>query len=449
VKSYLFALAVVVVVLAAPLVRSACADARGDIEARDYASIQAAIDANPGRMIHVAAGEYQVDEPIEIHTSETGLFGYGTIIQTNPDAAIVNIRGTEGTRLDGLTLTRPDGKRRTHRAGLHLARCDRFRLTNLRILDNHSDNAAVRIENGHHGRIEGCEIVNYKRIGVDDRTASPLYGYAFHAIIGDGIIVTASTYITIAHNTVAERRVDSSPAAKQQYQLGQLTEGRQPTRKGQLAPAGDYVPHWHQGSAIVVTSPEQTRYVLVTGNFIENAAQGVDLHADHVTFSANIIHTAFVGIKCMHGARNVVITGNNVSQTDLWGLVMQPGTASHAAENGRPPNVTRGNIIANNVFADCGYGRDYHNWKSSDSRNVLQFESGPMPDNPPLGDIVVQGNIIYDPGRDGPVEDGNGAGPRFNYAVFIDPRLDLKSFRFTGNLFHPGQRGVSNVAIEP
>ncbi len=416
-------------------------------------SIQAAIDANPGRMVHVPPGEHRIDRPLVIRTDNTGLHGHGTIIQTNPEAGIIDIQDAAGVRIESLTLTRPEGKRETQRDAVRAIRCDRLRLTNLRIIDNRSSNASIRVHDSHHGRIEGCEITNYKRIGIDDRTTSELYGYAFRVILGDGIIIKTSSDMMVLNNAIVEHNIYPTEEAKNKHGLGRLTEGRKPTRKGRFAPPGDYAPHWHQGSAIVVTSPTSTNHVLIRGNMIENAAQGVDIHADHVTFTGNVIHHAFVGIKCMHGSRNVVITNNNVSHNDLWGLIMQPGTASHEGrgktegEQGKPatrPNATRGNLIANNVFSDFGYGYDFHNWKGSDSRSVLQFESGPLPENPPLSDVVVQGNLIYDSGRD---HASGPAAPRYNYAVYLGPKLDPGNFSFSGNRFNPGQRGVCNVEL--
>jgi hypothetical protein len=410
-------------------------------------SIQAALDANPGRMVHVPPGEHHIDRPLVIRADHTGLYGYGTIVQTNPAAGIIEIERAVGVRIELLTLTRPAGKTETGRDGIRVEGGEHIRLTGVRILNNQSTSAAIRVTGSRHVRIAGCEITNYKRIGVDDRTTSELYGYAFRAVLGDGMIVKTSTDVLILNNTIVERAVASTEEAKKQHGLGRLVEGRQPTRKGRFAPPGDYAPHWHQGSAVVVTSPELTRHVLIRGNLIENAAQGVDIHADHVTLTGNVIHHAFVGIKCMHGSRNVIITDNNVSNVDLWGLVMLPGTASHdgsTAEENRPaaePNVTRGNLIANNIFSNFGYGHDYHNWMGSDSRNVLQFESGPLETNPPMRDVVVQGNVVYN-------TDTSAAGDaRYNHAVYLDPKLDARTFRFSGNLFHPGKRGVANVEL--
>jgi len=297
-------------------------------------------------------------------------------------------------------------------------------------------------------------VLNYKRIGVDDRTASDLYGYAFRVIDGTGILATQCGGVLIQDNRVVERTIYPTEQTKEAHRLGEFTEGREPTKKGRLAPAGSYANNWHQGSAIVVTSPEVTDHVLVSGNYIENAAQGIDLHADHVTCTNNIITHAFIGIKCMHGSKNVIITGNNVSHNDLWGLVMLPGTASHPAEaalEGRPArgaNFTRGNIIANNVFSDFGFGYEYYNWKGAKG-GVISLESGQLPENPVMTDVIVQGNIIYDTGRDQVLEDGvpTTVAPRYEYAVFITPDPRPEGLHFTGNIFHPGRSGISNISL--
>src|SRR5690606_24441476 len=142
-------------------------------------------------------------------------------------------------------------------------------------------------------RVVGCSVTNYKRIAVDDRTESELYGYAFKVIDGTGILVTFSQGVQVLDNRVVENRLFPTEETKRDHGLGQLTEGRAPTKKGPLAPKGDYANNWHQGSAIVVTSPLDTSHVQVRGNYIENAAQGIDIHADHVTCSQNTIKYAF------------------------------------------------------------------------------------------------------------------------------------------------------------
>lgn len=416
--------------------------ARADVSAADYPSPQAAIDANPGATIRVPAGEYRIDQALIIRASGTTLEGRGTIIQGNPAAPILRVDGANNVLVRDLTLTRAEGARETTEDGFRADNCVDLTLDNVRVLENWSTSAAIRLLKVGHARVAGCRVVNYKRVGLEDRTASPEHGYAFRAILGDGIFLSESSSVIVAHNEIRETRLRATAETKKAHDLGRLVDGRAPTRKGRFAPPEDYATNWHQGSAIVVTSPTETDRILVTGNEIENAAQGVDIHADRVTFSDNVIAGAMVGIKCMHGSRNVVIAGNNVSGCSLWGLVMLPGTAA------RRINPTRGNIVANNIFSDFGRGDDYHNWAGTDSRRVLSFEAGPDADSPPLADVIISGNLVYDTEREEvESESARTAGPaepRYLHALYIDPRLDRGTFRLSGNLFHPGTRGESN-----
>lgn len=417
-------------------------------------SLQETIDANPGRPIEVPVGVAHIEQAIRISTPGSGLYGQGTIIQDNPEANIVEVYATSNVRIEGITLRRAEGKEESFRHAIHVKDSERIELRNLRVIDNRSTAGTVFFENCQSSSLRDSAVVNYKRIGIDDRTASNLYGYAFNVIDGTGILVTFSRDISIQNNHVVERNIYPTKEIKEQYSLGQLTEGQNPTKKGRLAPPGDYANNWHQGSAIVVTSPESTSHVLVEGNLIENAAQGIDIHADSVTCANNIIDHAFVGIKCMHGSRNVIIMGNNVSHMDLWGLIMMPGTSSHPAEAAtderpaRGANFTRGNIIANNIFSDFGFGYEYFNWEGSRG-GVISLESGQLPENPVMTDVLIQGNIVYDTGRDQELENGAPVtiGPRYEYAVFITPEPSPQGLVFRDNIFHPGRGGVSNIPL--
>jgi hypothetical protein len=46
-----------------------------------------------------------------------------------------------------------------------------------------------------------------------------------------------------------------------------------------------YTDAWQQGSGIVVNAPMVSDLTRILGNHIENAAQGIDLHCDHVIVS--------------------------------------------------------------------------------------------------------------------------------------------------------------------
>ncbi|GMV93710.1 MAG: hypothetical protein AMXMBFR82_34880 [Candidatus Hydrogenedentota bacterium] len=418
------------------------------------ATLQESIDANPGQLVEVPPGEIHIDRPLRITTPGSGLFGQGTIVQDNPEANILEIAGTEDIRIEGITLTRAEGKQDSNRHAIHIGNSERVDLRGIRVIDNRSTAGTVYFENSRSSSMRDSTVINYKRVGVDDRTASELYGYAFRVIDGTGIVVNGSTDISIQDNQVVERNIFPTKEFKEEHNLGQLTDGAHPTKKGRLAPKGDYANNWHQGSAIVVTSPEKTSHVLVEGNLIENAAQGIDIHADSVTCANNVIDHAFVGIKCMHGSRNVIIMGNNVSHMDLWGLIMMPGTASHPAEAAtdtepaRGANFTRGNIIANNIFSDFGFGYEYFNWEGSRG-GVISLESGQLPENPIMTDVLIQGNIVYDTGRDQVLEDGQPVTiePRYEYAVFITPEPRPEGLVFRDNIFHSGRGGISNIPL--
>jgi hypothetical protein len=417
-------------------------------------SLQSRIDAAPGTIISLNGATYELDEALRIEHDGSGLIGPGHIVQRNPDASIVHVFDAADVRIEGLTLTRAEGVKDATKHGLHAERCEGFDAINVRVADNRSAAGTIFLERCRRSSVRGCDVRNYKRITVDDRTGSELYGYAFRVIDGTGILVNRGSGIILANNRVVETNISPSRETKDAYQLGQFTDGKQPLKKGPLAPPGNYANNWHQGSAIVVTGPKATDHVLITGNYIENAAQGIDIHADYVTCTQNVIDHAFIGIKCMHGSKNVIITHNSSSHNDLWGLIMQAGTASHRAEAAtddrpaREANYTAGNIIAHNIFSDYGFGHEYWNWKES-RQGVISIESGPLPENPVIHDVLIQGNIVYDSGRDQVLQDGRPvtAEPRYEYAVAITADPAPTGLKFSDNIFHPGRGGVSNIPL--
>lgn len=422
--------------------------------AGDLNALHALLEANKGQSIHLPAGHYRMDRPLVITTDDTVLHGQAVIIQTNPDADILRIENAKGVRISGLTLKRETGRAESTASGIRAENCARLDIDGVRVIDNWSQAGTIHLDRCSSSSVRRSEVLNYKRIGVDDRTASELYGYAFRVIDGTGILVTHSDGIQIQDNRVIEERLYPTRETKERYQLGDFTDGSQPLKKGRLAPPGTYANNWHQGSAITVTSPESTRHVLISGNLIRNAAQGIDMHCDNVTCSNNVIDHAFLGIKCMHGSRCVIIANNTVTHMDLWGLVMLPGVLSHPAQSpdddrpARGPNYTRGNIIANNIFSDFGFGHEYYNWEDSTGR-VISLESGQLPENPVMTDVLVVGNIVYDAGADKLLVDGTPqtVPPRYKFAVYLDTNPPPQGIVFRNNILHPGSEGVSNVPI--
>ena len=426
-----------------------------ELSVGNYRSIQEAINANPGKMIYVPAGDYEIAGKIQIRADNSGLYGPGRIIQTNPDVPIIEIERASGVQLRDLTLTRADGKMDTKTEGVFAIQCRNVVLDNLQILDNRTRSGAIAVRECVGCQIRDCFVQNYMRVSIDDRTGSPDWGHAFNCIDGSGIVVTYSSGTRIQGNRVIEQNLLPTPAIKQEYDLGKFVKKNR--EKGAIINQKvwdeEYVDNWHQGSAIIVTAPKISDYTQILGNYIENAAQGIDIHADHVIISQNIVNNAFMGMKAMHGSRNVLVIGNQFSKNDLWSIGMMPGAASHAAAPARPgekpvePNVDGGSIIANNIISDFGYGHAHWIW--GDERSPIKFDTGQKPENPPLSDVIIQGNVVYGTGGDHAGNDGTASvmPPRYKYAVIVPS--DAKGLHFSNNILHPGTKGISNVELKP
>lgn len=427
----------------------------------EYKSIQEALDANPGKMVCLPQGDHVVSERITIKHDGSGLYGYGRIIQENAEQPVIRADGRKRIVLRDISLTRAEGKTESRAEAVYLNQCEDVLLENVHVKDNRSPAASISVRDGKGIQIRGCTVENYMCISVDDRTHSENYGYAFRCIDGTGIAVVNSEGNLIQNCRVVEHVFVPTRELKEKHGLGQFTKKN--AERGKLMNPdvwnAGYVNNWHQGSGLVVNGPEFNARSQIVGNQIENAAQGIDLHCDQVIVSNNIVNNAFIGMKAMHGSRNVLIIGNQFIKNDLWSIGLMPGAASHysaPATAERPalaPNVDGGSIIANNIISDFGYGSASWMWTETGSCNPLRFDKGQTPQNPPLTDVLIQGNVIYDSGKDSPLVDGapKKEGPRYSYAVRIetDGKNPPRGLRFSNNIFHPGKQGVSNVELAP
>ena len=393
-----------------------------------YPTIQAALDANPNRMLFVPAGDYPITEKIRIRGRRSGLFGPGRIIQQNAAQPIVEIEEATEVEIRDLTLTRPEGKMETRNEGIVAIKCRDLVIENVRVIDNRSPAGAITLRESQNCRISRCLVRNYMRVSVDDRTKSPEWGYAFNCTDGTGISISYSTGTLVEGNRIIEENLRPTPENKAKYKLGDFVK-KNPTKgtiMNQKTWDAGYTDNWQQGSGLIVTAPQVSDLTRILGNHIENAAQGIDLHSDHVIVSNNIITNCFMGMKAMHGSRNVLITGNQFSRNCLWAIGLMPGAAAHAE------NADGGSIIANNIISDFGHGDAHWIWGSE--RSPFKFDTGQQSDDPPLTDVIVTGNLVQSAGT-----------PRYKYAVILpDGPNAPRGMHFSNNLFHAGTEGEAN-----
>lgn len=398
-----------------------------------YPSIQAALDANPNRMLFVPAGDYVITDKIRIRGERSGLFGPGRIIQQNAEQPVIVVEDAKDTEIRDLTLTRPEGKMETRQEGIVAIKCRDLVIENVRVIDNRSPAGAITLRDSQNCRISRCLVRNYMRVSVDDRTANKDLGYAFNCTDGTGISVSYSTGTLIEGNRVIEDNMVPTPELKAKHKLGDWIKKN--AEKGSIVNQAtwdlNYTDAWQQGSGIIVTAPMVSDLTRILGNHIENAAQGIDLHSDHVIVSNNIIVNSFMGMKAMHGSRNVIITGNQFTKNSLWAIGLMPGAAANAE------NTDGGSIIANNIISDFGHG-DAH-WIWGDERSPFKFDTGQQPDDPPLADVMITGNVVHSIGK-----------PRYKYAVIIGGGPNTpRGMHFSNNLLPAGTQGVGNVELKP
>ena len=407
--------------------------AAAELSVTAYPSIQEALNANPGRLIFVPAGDYPITEKIRIRGERSGLFGPGRIIQKSANQPIIEIENANGAEIRDLTLTRADGFMETTNEGILAIKCRDLVIDNVRVIDNHTRSGAIALRESKNSRVSHCLVRNYMRVTIDDRTASKEWGYAFNCTDGTGISVAYCTGTLIEGNRIIEENLIPTPEIKARHKLGDYVKKnpQKGTFMSQQAWDAGYTDNWQQGSGLVVTAPEVSDVTRILGNHIQNAAQGIDLHCDHVIVANNIIENSFMGMKSMHGSRNVLITGNQFTKNCLWAIGLMPGAAAHAT------NTDGGSIIANNIISDFGHG--HARWIWGDERSPFKFDTGQQPDDPPLTDVIVQGNIVQATGK-----------PRYKYAVIIGGGPNTpRGMHFSGNLLHPGTLGVANVELQP
>lgn len=445
-----------------------------------HPSIQAALDANPGRMVFVPAGDHEIDRAIVVRGDGAGLWGPGRIIQTNPEEPVVTVQDGRRQRVKGLTLTRPEGRRDTRQPALHLVRAVQMTVESVQVIDNWTDNAAIRAERCVQLVVRGCLVENYCRVTIEDWTkpapnSGVCSGFAYVCLNGTGMNFVEVSGVLIQGNRIVENRLLPTRENQEKYGFGRFTKKN--AEKGshidQKSWDTEYWYGWRQGAGIHVGSGRTSDTVQIIGNHLENMQQGIDLHCDHALVANNIINDASRGIKAMHGSRNIQIIANQFNRCDHFAIGLMQGAASHEA--GRLPNkgpspvganIDGHSIIADNIISDFGYGLEGWVWQSDGrSGNPIQIGGkSPLADTPPLRNVIVRGSIVYDPGRDGILADGQvrPEPPRYKHAVRVVDGVPAdnpggqggyanapRNVWYLDNRFDPGTDGIANLELAP
>src|SRR5690606_35366419 len=116
--------------------------------------------ANPGTMVEVPAGRHEIDRALRITAPNTGLYGYGTIVQSNAGESIVEIVSASGVRISGLTLTRGDGSKETSKHAIAAYDSADVTLENVRLIDNCSNAGTIVLERCRQSRVQDCTVTN-------------------------------------------------------------------------------------------------------------------------------------------------------------------------------------------------------------------------------------------------------------------------------------------------
>lgn len=99
-------------------------------------------------------------------------------------------------------------------------------------------------------------------------------------------------------------------------------------------------------------------------------------------------------------------------------------------------------MIANNIISEFGQG--HAAWVWGDNGTPIRFDDRQEPDDPPLQDVMVTGNVVYNSRRD---EAGDEAARKPTYRFAVRMAGTAKNVRFSGNIFHPGYEGISREPL--
>ncbi len=320
----------------------------------DTATLQAILDA--GNTVSLRPGlTYRLSEKLSITRSNSGITTTGTPAVLYLKNTFNNVEPLEiwdASRVDSIAI---------RAEGSFGALLNNIRLENFKIERQHLDGTyvtAVWFRGVKNGRIVGLDIedfalgpivaldsvdnVSVRGCNLHDSWANSVSSYARFPQLS-GIVVddnkfsnnggqaVGSTRVTMADNTISRLRFGSSL-----YNL----------QRGQFQGMSGTNPVGYQTDGITV-GPGGSDMVIV-GNVIENAGEGVDLMAENVLVRTNKIRDIFDwGVKFVHGAKNGLVEDNDLGAAGTGSIVVSGTTEASYGP-------TFGHLIRNNRIKQVG-----------------------------------------------------------------------------------------------
>ncbi|QDV33148.1 right-handed parallel beta-helix repeat-containing protein [Tautonia plasticadhaerens] len=350
--------------------------ARPTIEAIDFPSLQAAIDALPpeGGLVRLPAGTFEIDEPLRITSEDASLEGAGTATH------IKNSNADEGPAL--LAAARDyeeDGR----------SRIWRIRLSNFRLTGNDRSGHGIVARGVNELFIDGVTVSEHGGDGIvldncyeDPRICNSLITYNG----GTGLNLMACHDIVVSANQF-EENVDAV----------RCTDGFN------LCMTGNCLDD-HLGNGVVI---ENTYGSVVSGNMIEEC-QGTAIILDRdcygIALSANVIAHEFTDGIDLRDAHGVAVSANAFPIVKRHALAIGPRSGRVA--------------VTGNSFADSTIGEEGERRLEGDREAGGVLLDGTR-------DIALSGNLFAGVGPKAVELRGEVSRVRFDGNVLTDTELDL------------------------
>lgn len=370
------------------------------IDAAEFSSLQAALDALPpaGGLVRLPPGTFEIDQPLVLSTPETRLEGAGA-------ATHIRNRNTSGAPA---LLVRPPTRDADPRARLW-----RVQLGNLRLSGNEASGDGIRAEGINELFVHGVSVDHHGGCGLalidcyeDPRIADSIFTYNKSA----GVLIEAGHDVVVSANHFEEN--EDALVCRDSFNL--------------CMTGNNIDDHLRHGVVI-----ENTYGSVVSGNMIEEC-QGTAIILDRdcygITLSANVIAHDMGGGIDLRDAHGCAVSANTFTLVHHFSVRVGPGSGrvTIAANNFCNSHIGGGEkrklVDPNPVQLDVGHGVVLE-----DARHVtVMGNTFAGLDGPAVvaqgttAQVLISGNVVTDVHRRTPA-----ASPRAPFELGPQTRVTL------------------------